>query len=59
MHDFVDTLPQAVLDLAEHPGVDDDIDPAPRPVARWCAFLGRPFPAPMWERRRGDVEPLP
>lgn len=64
MHDFVDTLPQAVLDLADHPGIDDRDDRiglARPPSAMGRGYLVSPFAAggnaPSSARRRsaGDA----
>jgi hypothetical protein len=45
LYDFADTMPQAVLDLADHPGIDDCADPARPPAAMGCRHLAHPYAA--------------
>src|SRR5579862_5048968 len=61
MQDFSDTLPQATLDLAEHPGIDDaSSDLAPAPSLGWLERGAHAFSlgqrrAPTTHERALDV----
>jgi hypothetical protein len=55
MQDFRDTLPQAMFDLADHPGDDDRRDLPPSAPVRWLeraahAWAGRRGAAPAPQR---------
>lgn len=63
MQDFSDTLPQAMLDLAEHPGIDDAcFELAPAPSLRWLEHGAHAFAlgkrrAPTTHERALDAVP--